>query len=75
MDSLRIKEDIHQIIDEIEDEKILLAIHQMLYARKSNDVSLREFEQLIEKAEQDIKGGRVTDQQNLKNEIASWRKK
>ncbi|GIL22947.1 MAG: hypothetical protein BroJett042_14600 [Bacteroidota bacterium] len=74
---------LHQIIDQVNDQEVLKAIHTLLSAQvesviKTIDgvpISKLELDELLEQAESDIANGRTIQQHDLKKEITTWRKK
>jgi predicted transcriptional regulator len=82
MSSTELKSKLHQIIDKIEDDKILQAVHTLLEGRNDfifsadrKPLSKKEVDLMLSEGEQDIKEGRVTDHKELMEEIKTWRKK
>jgi predicted transcriptional regulator len=77
----KLKEDLHHIIDQIEDQAILEAVHTLLTSQIGTIYSLQgqaldqdSIEARLEESEADIEAGRTVSQQELKAKIQSWRK-
>ncbi|HMR58395.1 MAG TPA: hypothetical protein PKC10_13805 [Cyclobacteriaceae bacterium] len=74
---------LHQIIDQVNDPEILKAVHTLLNSQlepviKTADgfpISKIELDELLELSESDIQNGKTINQEDLKNEITTWRKK
>lgn len=80
MDTAKLKEDLHQIIDQIEDQMTLEAIRTLLspqvnelFDLQGNLLSQETMEDLLEESEADIEAGRTISQSELKTHIQSWR--
>ena len=81
MNTIKIKDDLHQMIDQIEDQATLEAIRTLLapqigavYSLQGQLLSQEEIEDLLEESEADIEAGRTVTQRMLKDQIQSWRK-
>ena len=79
-DTAKIKDDLHQIIDQIEDQATLEAVRTLLAPQLNAMYSLQgalldqaQIEDLLEESEADIEAGRTISQQELKAHIQSWR--
>lgn len=44
------------------------------YSTDGKPLTVQSYNKALEKAEQDLLKGKVTDSKNLKNEVKSWRK-
>jgi hypothetical protein len=83
MDNLELKLELHRIIDQVKDNRILQAIHTMLSSQVNvfahttggKAITKEEFDMMLESSEVDIKAGRLTNQKDLKEEIKTWRRK
>lgn len=83
MDAAELRTELHRIIDQVKDNRILQAIHTMLSSQVSifahtsdgNPVTKDELDTMLQVSENDIKYGRLTNHEDLKEEIATWRKK
>ena len=83
MDTPELKLELHRIIDQVKDNRILQAMHTMLSSQVSifahtaggKPITKEEFDMMLESSEEDIKAGRLTNQKDLKEEIKTWRKK
>lgn len=81
MDITKLKNNLHQIIDRIDDDAVLQAIYTLLSSKEKiiahsvqgQPLTQEEMEAMIEESEEDIRSGRTTTHENLKNEIHSWR--
>ena len=84
-DTSKLKNDLHQLIDQIEDQATLEAIRTLLtpkvdaiYSLRGQALSQDQIENLLEESEADIKAGqqesgRTFSHQELKGQIQSWR--
>lgn len=79
-DTAKIKDDLHQIIDQIEDQATLEAVRTLLapqpnavYSLQGAPLDQAQTEDLLEESEADIEAGRTISQQELKAQIQSWR--
>lgn len=73
MSNSELKEELHQIIDRIEDDKILEAAYILLekqdadiYSTMGERLTQREFELKIDEGEQDIKLGKIQSHDQVK---------
>lgn len=53
-------------------ENILHAEKQKTYEKSLQPMSMREFNEMIDKAEDDSKNGRLISSEDMKKEIDSW---
>ena len=79
-DTAKIKDDLHQLIDQIEDQATLEAVRTLLspkvgtlYSVQGQPLDQNQIEDLLEESEQDIEAGRTVSHQELKSHIQSWR--
>lgn len=83
MNTPELKLELHRIIDQVKDNRVLQAIHTMLsyhvsifaHTAGGKPIMKEEFDLMLETSEEDIKAGRLTNQKDLKEEIKTWRKK
>ena len=83
MRTIEIRKELHEIIDKINDKRLLGAVHTLLLSSSKTEIpsskkgSLTKgtMDEMLEASEIDIREGRVTDQQDLKSEIKNWRRK
>ena len=82
MSSVELKLELHRIIEQIDDSRILLAVHTLLegksdpvFSTDRNSLKKREMDVMLSEGEDDIHAGKVTDQRQLIEEIKTWRKK
>ena len=83
MRTIEIRQELHQIIDKINDKRLLAAVHTLLtsssktiiHSSKGEPLTKENMDEMLEVSEVDIREGRLTDHQNLKNEIKSWRRR
>ena len=75
-----LKDDLHQIIDQIEDQATLQAVHILLapqvgtfYNLEGKRLDQDSIEDLLEESEADIEAGRIVSQKALETQIQSWR--
>ena len=54
-------------------EELLTQERNMAFEKEIKPMSLKEYEQRIERAVEDVNNNRVKSARNLKNEIASWK--
>lgn len=80
-DTEKVKNDLHQMIDQIEDQATLEAIRTLLapqigaiYSLPGQLLSQEETEDLLEESEADIEASRTITHQALKDDMQSWRK-
>ena len=78
----KLRDDLHQLIDQIEDQATLQAVHTLLALRAEKLYSIQgkildqnQIEDLLEESESDIEAGRTRSHQELKTHMQSWRKK
>lgn len=81
----KLKDDLHHIIDQIEDQATLEAIHTLLapqvggiYSLQGQKLDQDRIDDLLEESEADIEAGRqepgrTISHQELKSQIQSWR--
>lgn len=76
----KLRDDLHQLIDRIEDQAILRAVHTLLapraeklYSVQGKALDQNQVEDLLEESESDIDAGRTLSHQELKTHIQSWR--
>lgn len=83
MNTTKLKEELHQIIDRVTDSKILQAVYTILssqvniqaYSPSGQPLTKQAMDEMLEASETEIKAGKVTDHEDIKKEILSWRKK
>jgi hypothetical protein len=83
MNTSELKLELHQIIDQVKDSRILEAVYTMLssqvkifaHTTDNNPVTKEELDLMLNSSEQDITAGRLIDQNDIKNEIKTLRKK
>jgi hypothetical protein len=83
MNTSELKLELHQIIDQVKDNRILEAIYTILSSQVSifahtadnKPVTKEELDKMLALSEGDIKAGRLTNQTEIKKEIKTWRKK
>ncbi len=83
MDTTWIKTELHQIIDRVTDGRILQAVHTILssqtniqtYISSGQSLTKQAMDEMLEASEAEISTGKVTDHEEIKKEILSWRKK
>jgi hypothetical protein len=80
-DTAKLKDALHEIIDQIEDQATLEAVRTLLtpqvgarFYRHGQQLTQDEIDDLLEESEMDIEAGRTISQQELKAQIQSWRK-
>lgn len=76
----KLKDDLHHVIDQIEDQATLQAVLTLLAPQTDSLFKLQgqpldqdTIEDLLEESEADIEAGRTISQQELKTHIKSWR--
>lgn len=82
MSASELKLALHQIIDQVKDNRILQAVHTILSSQVSifahttdgKPVTKEELDMMLESSEEDIKAGRLFNQKDVKEEIKTWRK-
>lgn len=79
-DTAKLKDDLHQLIDQIEDQTILKALRillspkaDILHNAQGQPLDHNQIEDLLEESEKDIEAGRTVFNQELKSHIQSWR--
>ncbi len=83
MSTVELQSQLHKIIDQVTDERVLKAVHTLLsskiniYAHSSDGqaITKEELDSLLSLSEEDIRTGNTTSVHDLKIEIESWRKK
>ncbi|MGB3777293.1 MAG: hypothetical protein WA960_02965 [Tunicatimonas sp.] len=80
-DTAKLKDALHEIINQIEDQATLEAMRTLLTPQvgvrlhqHGQQLTQDEIDDLLEESEMDIKAGRTVSQQELKAQIQSWRK-
>ena len=78
----KLKDDLHQLIDRIEDQATLQAVHTLLapraeklYSVQGKALDQNQVEDILEESESDIEAGHTLSHQELKTHMQSWRKK
>jgi len=73
MGTVQLKEELHQIIDRIEDSKILEATYTLLerqdiilHTTNGEPLTQREFESMIDEGEHDIEQGKIHSHEQVK---------
>ena len=75
--------ELHRIIDQIRDNRVLEAVYTLLssrdqtvaYSSKGDPLVKEDLDTMLKASESDIQYGRLTNQNDLKKEVKSWRKK
>jgi hypothetical protein len=83
MNTSELQMELHQIIDQVQDNRILQAVHTILSSQVSifaqttdgRPLSKDGFDEMLEAGEEDIKARRFISQKNLKEKIKTWREK
>ena len=83
MNTTRLKTELHQIIDRVTDGRILQAVHTILsaqtniqaYSSSGTSLTKQAMDEMLEASEAEIRAGKLTNHEGIKNEILSWRKK
>lgn len=83
MNTSKLKLELHQIIDQVKDNRILEAVYTILisqvsifaYPADNKPVTKGELDMMLAASEEDIKAGRLVNQSDIKKEIKTWRKK
>jgi predicted transcriptional regulator len=83
MNTSELQLELHQIIDQVKDNRILQAVHTILSSQVSifahstdgKTLSKDDFDKMLEAGEADIKAGRLVSQKDLKEKIKTWRGK
>ena len=81
MNTTELQLELHQIIDQVKDNRILQAVHTILssqvgifaHSSKGEPISKSEFDEMIEVSEDDIKAGRLVSQKDLTEKIKAWK--
>ena len=80
-DTAELKNALHEIVDQIEDQATLEAMRTLLAPqvgirlyRHKQPLEMDEIDNLLEESEADIKAGRTVSHQEMKAQIQSWRK-
>ncbi len=78
----KLKDDLHQLIDQIEDQATLQAVHTLLapraeklYSVQGKALDQNQVEDILEESESDIEAGHTLSHQELKTHMQSWREK
>ena len=79
-DTTKLKDSLHHIIDQIEDQATLEAVLTLLspkvgtiYNGKGKSLNQEQIEDLLEESEEDIKANSTVSHRELKTHIQSWR--
>jgi predicted transcriptional regulator len=79
-DTKKLKENLHQMIDQINDQATLEAIQTLLAPQLSSFYSVEgeflnqdQVEDMLDESETDIEAGRTTPQQEVDEVLKSWR--
>ncbi|HEY8938516.1 MAG TPA: hypothetical protein VIM65_25020 [Cyclobacteriaceae bacterium] len=83
MNTSELKSELHQIIDQVKDNRILEAVYTILssqvsifaYTSDNKPVTKEQLDTMLNASEEDINAGRLKDQSDIKKEIKTWRKK
>ena len=77
MNTPEIRLELHRIIDQINDSRLLEAVYTLLSSQdgQAKSIPKKMMDSMLEASEADIEAGRLIDHQSLKEEIQSWRKK
>jgi hypothetical protein len=83
MNTSELQLELHQIIDQVKDNRILQAVHTILTSQVSvfahttdgKPLTKDNFDEMLEAGENDIKAGRFISQKDLKEKIKTWREK
>jgi hypothetical protein len=83
MNTSELQLELHQIIDQVKDNRILQAVHTILSSQVSvfahttdgKPLTKDNFDEMLEAGESDIKAGRFIVQKDLKEKIKTWREK
>ena len=83
MNIAELQAEIHQIIDQIEDDQLLHAVHTILRSqvniladtKNGKPLTKSELDKMLVDSEIDIQNGLLINQKDLKEEIKTWRKK
>ncbi len=83
MNTSELKFELHQIIDQVKDNRILEAVYTILssqvsifaYTADNRPVTKGELDITLAASEEDIKNGRIMNQSDIKKEIKTWKKK
>ncbi len=80
MNTSELQLELHQIIDQVKDNRILQAIHTILssqvhifaHSSEGKPITKNEFDEMLEASEEDIKKDRLLSQNELKEKIKTW---
>lgn len=72
METITIKQEIHQLIDKVEDATILQTVYDLLNKEKINPLLQAEMTRRALLAEEDIKAGRVYTPEEFKGKITEF---
>lgn len=82
MKTTELQSELHKIIDQVQDDEILQAVYTILSSQIApfaysggKPLTKADLDKMLHAAEEDIKYGRVINQQALKKEMKTWRKK
>jgi hypothetical protein len=83
MNTSELKLELHQIIDQVKDNRILEAVYTILssqvnifaYTADNKPVTKEELDMMLRSSEEDINAGRLINQADIKKEIKTWRRK
>ena len=83
MNTTELKSRLHKIIDSIEDDELLNAVHTILSSKpifesrstSGKPLNKEDMDEMIYASESDIKAGRLSNQTDIKKEIQNWRRK
>ncbi len=72
METITIKQEIHQLIDQVQDGELLQAVYELLNKEKIDPVLQAEMTRRALQAEEDIKAGRVYTPEEFKAKITEF---
>ena len=83
MSTSEIRLELHKLIDQIKDNRLLEAVYTLLAAPQKitahgtdgKPLTKKTMDTMIEDSESDIKSGKLTNQESVEKEIESWRRK
>ncbi|GAA0194617.1 hypothetical protein GCM10009122_58210 [Fulvivirga kasyanovii] len=77
MDTPKIRLELHKIIDQISDSRLLEAVYTLLSSQRGQGKTLSKemMDVMLNASESDIQSGRLTDHQSVKEDMQSWGKK
>ena len=83
METTELKLELHKIIDQIRDNRVLEAVYTLLtsrdkivvYSSMGDPLEKEDMDAMLKASESDIQYGRLTNQKDLKQEVKSWQKK